>query len=124
MKAGPLRHRITIQTLPDPDLIETDDAGQPIEDWTTFIADVPASIRPLSGRELLAAAAINSEVTTRICTRYIAGLEDSRKRIVHPTTCCGIAADVYYDVLFPNDVDMAHREFEFLCSSGLRDVGG
>lgn len=50
MKAGRLRHRITIQQR-----TVTNVGEATTEAWTTFAADVPAEIRPLSGKEVAAA---------------------------------------------------------------------
>jgi SPP1 family predicted phage head-tail adaptor len=49
VKAGDLKHRITIEQL-----TVTNDDEATTEAWTTFAADVPARSRPLSGKEVAA----------------------------------------------------------------------
>jgi SPP1 family predicted phage head-tail adaptor len=67
MKAGALRHRITVEQL-----TETQDpsTGAVSQAWTTFAADVPCDVLPLSGREILAAAAADSGQRMRFVIRY------------------------------------------------------
>lgn len=69
MRAGKLRHRITIQ-----EVIETKSAsGAPIHTWRDW-ADVWASVEPLRGREFFASKQIQAEVSTRIRIRYLEGV--------------------------------------------------
>ncbi len=66
MQAGKLRHRVTIQRLlsggRDPN------TGDPINKWVD-LAVVWASVEPLSAREFVHSAAIQSKVTARITMR-------------------------------------------------------
>lgn len=73
-----LNKRITILRPPSPD--ETDEAGQPIDDWHP-VATVWAAIIPLRGRELESARQIHAEVTTRIEMRYRKGIDPTMKAI-------------------------------------------
>ena len=69
MQAGPLRHRITIETP-----TETQDTfGAAVATWATF-AERWAAIEPLTGREFFAAQQINAEVSHTIRLRYVAGV--------------------------------------------------
>ena len=69
MRAGELRHRITIEAP-----MATQNAfGEPIEGWTT-VADVWASREDLSGREAFLAMQTMAEVTTRFRMRYRDGV--------------------------------------------------
>lgn len=65
MKAGQMRHRITIQNF----TTHSDDFGQEIMKWFD-VATVWAEVRAISGRERLAAGAEMSEVTLRVWLRY------------------------------------------------------
>lgn len=65
-----LRHRIVIESK----TITRDAFGGVIETWGTFANDVPAEIVPLSGREFVAAQAMQSLVTTRMTIREIPGV--------------------------------------------------
>jgi SPP1 family predicted phage head-tail adaptor len=79
MKAGRLRHRVDIQTL----TIVLDSDGATEETWLSVVPKlIPARIIPLSGRELIAADAVQSKINTRIVIRYIAGII-ARMRVVH-----------------------------------------
>jgi SPP1 family predicted phage head-tail adaptor len=71
MRAGLLRHRIDIQSL---GLTQDTDTGEMVEGWVTTWAKVPASVRPLSARDLIAAQAGQSEATSRIVIRYRPGV--------------------------------------------------
>jgi SPP1 family predicted phage head-tail adaptor len=66
LRAGTMRHRITFQNR-----VETQDAntGALTETWTDAFT-CWASIDPLNGRELIAAAAVQSGVTHSITVRY------------------------------------------------------
>ena len=69
MRAGRLRHRVTIKTKS----VTRDDYGQETITWTTY-ATVWGSVEPLSGREYEAGQQIDMAVDTRIRIRYLAGV--------------------------------------------------
>lgn len=77
MKAGSLRHRITIQK---PVSGQNPDTGATTTTWEE-VAQVWASVEPLSVREFIAAKAGQSEVTARIVMRYRSGI-DATMRIL------------------------------------------
>ena len=70
MKAGDLRHRITLQS---PVLAQNPTTGTITESWESA-GEVYANIAPLSAREFIAAQAVQSKVSTRITIRYRAGV--------------------------------------------------
>jgi SPP1 family predicted phage head-tail adaptor len=78
MRAGTLRHRITVEHNAQ----TRDDFGGVTSAWAVFASSVPAAILPVSGREFFAAEASQAEVTTKIIMRDLAGLLPSM-RIVH-----------------------------------------
>lgn len=80
MKAGDLRHRITIQAPPEPEDVSQDNYGQEKPGWSRF-AIVNAAIEPLSGREFWNAQQIQATQVTRIRIRYLAGVTE-RMRVV------------------------------------------
>lgn len=91
MRAGRLRHRVTIEQFVT--ALDSDD-GERTEAWEdAFGILIPAEIEPLSGRELIAAAATQSKVTARIRIRYRPGVAPSM-RVVHRETTYGIDAVV------------------------------
>jgi SPP1 family predicted phage head-tail adaptor len=78
MKAGSLRHPITIQRR---DFIQDPGTGEMVAVWSDF-AKTWASIEPLSTREFIAAASSQSKVSARIVIRYRPGV-DATMRILH-----------------------------------------
>lgn len=78
MRAGKLRHRVTIQ---QPGQTQDPATGEPTTDWQD-VATVWASVEPLSAREFIAAQAGQSEISARIKIRYREGI-DATMRILH-----------------------------------------
>lgn len=66
LRAGDLRHRITIQR---PIYVQDPATGGMVRGWDD-VATVWGRVAPLSVREFVAAQAIASEVTARITIRY------------------------------------------------------
>lgn len=107
MQVGPLRKRVTIQKRS-----QVQDAyGQPLTAWED-VATVWAAIEPISGRELLAAAAVQSEVTHQVILRYRPGVV-SKMRIVYGSRI--------FDIQNVLDENERHRELTLLCVEGLND---
>lgn len=75
MRAGSLRHRITIEAQAE----VQDAAGDVTLDWTAFASNVPAEFKPGPGREYLAGEAIRNEVTGRFMLRYMPGVLPSMR---------------------------------------------
>lgn len=65
MRAGRLRHYITIQTV----TITND-----VESWADTHANVPASIEPLRGREFWESQTVSAETAYRVTIRYRSGV--------------------------------------------------
>lgn len=77
MRAGDLRHRITLQKRGEtrgPD-------GEVITGWVDFAASVPASVIPLSGREFVAAGEQQGEVQARVTIRWRDGVLDTMRML-------------------------------------------
>lgn len=88
LAAGVLRHRVRIEQLD----VELDSDGERTETWSdAFGLLLPAEISPLSGRELVAAAAVQSKVGVRIRIRHRPGVSASM-RVVHRDIVYGIEA--------------------------------
>lgn len=107
MQAGQLRHQTVIQSPPS----GQDDDGNPRTDWRT-VCQPYAKKEDLSGRELFAAQAAQSEVTTRFRIRYRTGLS-AKMRLL----CDG----VIYNIEAVLDRDGRKRELQLMCSSGLNN---
>lgn len=106
MKAGSLRHKITIQE----NAALNDAAGSQKPVWVD-VYSVYAAIKPLSGRELIVSQAENSEISVRIVIRYRAGITASM-RIVYQNTIYAIVAP-------PINTDMRSTELQIMCAAGL-----
>ncbi|MCK3852096.1 phage head closure protein [Pseudomonas sp. W2Jun17] len=78
MRAGDLRHRITIQRP-----VHTQDpvTGEMTPSWVD-VAKLWADVEPVSVNQFVAAATNQSKVSARIVIRYRAGI-DSTMRILH-----------------------------------------
>jgi len=85
---GRLRHRVTIERVETAD----DSDGVRTETWTPIWAPLPAEIMPISGGELIAAAATASKVDTRIRMRYRADIVALETRARHRDTIYTIEA--------------------------------
>lgn len=79
MRAGQLRHRITLQRP----VATQDEWGDPSPSWED-VATVAASIESISGREFFSAQQVQADVTTRITIRWRNGIEPAM-RITHAT---------------------------------------
>ncbi|MPS97503.1 MAG: head-tail adaptor protein [Pseudomonas sp.] len=80
MLAGKLRQRIDIQEFKPARDEVTGEFGE--SDWVDVWARCPASVEPLSARDVIAAKAGQSEATARIVIRYRPGVLPTM-RIVH-----------------------------------------
>jgi len=103
MRAGKLRHRISIERA-----IETQDSSynEAMLQWVLF-AEVSASINPLSGRELIRAKQVELEVDTEVIIRYLDGLSP-KMRIVY--------RDRVFEILSVINTEERNRELRLLCS--------
>lgn len=86
LRGGKLRHRVRIDELvpvedSNGDPTQDPATGALIQEWVT-VATVWAAIEPLSARELIQSAAMQSAVSARLVIRYRAGLH-AAMRFVH-----------------------------------------
>lgn len=78
MQAGRLRHLVAFDEL----VVDVDSDGAQVEHWIpAFGGPLSAEITALSGRELIAAQAVQSKVNTRIRVRYRPGFRASMRAI-------------------------------------------
>lgn len=89
MKAGPLRHFMTFEDK----VIDTDSDGATVETWEPAFGgrQLSVEIAALSGRELIAAQAVQSKVNTRIKARYRPGFV-ATMRGLHRSTIYNVEA--------------------------------
>lgn len=110
MKAGQLRHRITLQAL----TVELDSDGTQNDTWAdAFPAPLWSAILPLSGAELMAAQAVQSKVETRFVVRYRPDIVPSM-RAVH--------RGIFYNIEAIVPDNQSGREWLTLhCASGVNE---
>ena len=107
MRAGELKWQIQIQSPPAGKNAD----GDPNTEWTKLV-DVWAKKEDLSGRELLAAHAAQSEITTRFRIRYRNGVT-SKMRV--------LLGEVIYSIEAVLDRTGSMVELQLMCSSGLNN---
>lgn len=111
MRAGDLRHRIDIEAIQD----ELDSDGNLVPFWESILDSeepdlIPAAIYPLSGREFVAAQAVQAGVTTRITIRWRPNIGPAM-RVVH-------GADVYnIKAVLPDPT--LRRHLALMCEHGV-----
>ena len=103
MQAGKLKQRVTIE---QPVAGTRSGLGTPTT-WAS-VATVWASVEPLQGREYLAAQQAQSEVTTRVRLRYLAGIT-AAMRINHGGT-------IYNIVSPPINPNLRNQELILMCA--------
>ena len=81
MRNGPLRHRITLQSLSHVQDANTGEMVPVWADWPRPGARHWARIEPLSGRDFIAAKAVQSEVTARVVLRYLDGIDATMRML-------------------------------------------
>lgn len=100
MRAGKLRHRVTIEQPTE----SATGTGNVTRTWATF-AKRHCEIEPLTGTEFFSGAALEREVSARIRMRYLPGLT-AEMRIVH-------GSDVW-DIQSIINLDTRNREIEVM----------
>lgn len=109
MIAPRLRHRVTVQEFA---VVQDSETGAVSEQWTDLYEDVPAEIVPMSGREFVAAAAIQAGVNTRITIRYVDVITASM-RVVR-------GSDIYNIRAVLPDPTLA-RHLTLMCEAGVNE---
>ena len=109
MKAGRLRHHITIQRA---EHTETP-LGSYITTWVN-VATVSAEVKAISGRELMASGMVMSEATVRIWLRYRADITTSHRVVYHKLNTVGDKFGIV--AVIP---DAKHTLLELLCKGGV-----
>ena len=102
MEMGLLRHRVDIQLRNS----TLDAFGQAALTWTTLYT-IWASIEDISGKELIASMAINTELSTHIYIRYRAGITTANRVLYQGTT---------YNIQAVVDATGRKRELHLMCS--------
>lgn len=105
MRAGPLRHRVTIQNKS----VVQNTYGEEVITWTDFAA-VWAAVEPLRGREFLEGKQITAEVSTRIRIRHRDGILPEMQVVFGSIT---------YDIHSIIHIEEREREIHLMCQEIL-----
>lgn len=112
MRPQKLRHRIDIEALD----VTLDSSGAQVDQWASILSSddplLPAEIVPLSGREFVAAQAVQAGVTTRITIRWRDDVKPSM-RVVHDSDVYNIRA------VLPDPT--LRRHLTLMCETGVND---
>ena len=104
MRAGQLRHRITIQSY-----TTTNTQGEISKTWSTH-AKVWANIEPLTGREFFESGIEESEVSGKITMRYKSGVKP-QMRVLYDS--------VYYDIVSVIHTGLREREMVLMVKENV-----
>jgi head-tail adaptor len=115
MQAGRQRHRVVLEERAD-----VQDSVGDYEVAYIELAEVWASIIPVSGRERIAGAQVASEHDTRIVIRFRRGL-DSTIRIRHVVVHESPAIEELYDVQAILPDATGRRWLTFLCTKRVAE---
>lgn len=111
MRAGRLRHRVTIQSF----TTIRDAGGQPIEAWSD-VDTVWADVSPISGRELVAAGAVSAEATIRVWMRFRRDVSAASRLLCLNGPFKGLTLDI----TGPPIPDGKCTRLEILCKQGVK----
>ena len=101
MRAGQLRHRVTIQQKS----VARNSYGEEVITWAD-VDTVWASVEPLRGREFIEMRRAGAEVTTRIRMRYRSGIAPEMRVVYGSHT---------YDIKSVVHVEERQRELHLMC---------
>jgi SPP1 family predicted phage head-tail adaptor len=107
VKIGPMRQRVTVQTLSE----AQDSYNQKIQSWTDA-GTYWASIKNLSGREAVNAKQIKAESTHLVTMRYVGALFTSPGLL--PSMRLTFNSRIF-NILYVNNIDERNREYSLLC---------
>jgi SPP1 family predicted phage head-tail adaptor len=114
---GDFRHWLTFEDL----VVELDSDGAQVETWVPAFevnSRMPCEVTALSGRELLAAQAIQSKITTRLKVHYRPGFK-ARIRAWYDDPLLVDDATIYNIEAVIPDPGSRRRFVTLLCSSGV-----
>lgn len=108
LRIGPLNKQVTVQQRAP----GKDSHGQRLQTWTDHLANLWAAIEPVSGRELVAAQAVNAEVSHVVRLRHRAGIT-AGMRVLYQGRI--------FDIQAVLDPAMRHEQLRLLCLEGLSE---
>lgn len=109
MRAGKLRHRVTLQRYEE----SQGPLGEILKRWVDY-ATVFAEVKGISGREFLASGSLSSETSIRIWIRFRSDVKQGH-RVKH--TSSTVDGDIYgIEAALP---DNNRTSLELLCKGGI-----
>ena len=112
MRGGKLKHSITIEKTRG----TKDDYGQDVQTWVE-VCSVRADIRPIGGKERLAAMAYESKITHTVAIRYTSELEP----LVNAGAYRILFGDRVLQIIAGRNLDEKNRMIVFDCEEGPAD---
>lgn len=103
MRAGPLRERLTLQSV---EAGSQDDYGGSPESVSTF-ATVWGAVEPLRGVEMWKAQEVNPEISYRVRIRYRSGVVPTMRVITEDSKTLEVVSVV--------DLGERHRQMHLMC---------
>lgn len=105
MRAGRLRHRVTLQSA----TTTQNSYGEQVKAWVD-VGTFWAAVEPISGKERFASGERIHERDVRIVMRYIGTVTETHRILFQSRT---------YDIKAVVMKDSVKREYEFICTEGL-----
>ncbi|MGI6711877.1 MAG: phage head closure protein [Bacillota bacterium] len=102
MKAGKLRHRVTLQEFVE----VVDEYGTPIGSGWQDVATVWAAVEPFKGEEYIQLQNTQAELTAKVTIRYLPGIKPAM-RVLY--------GDRVFDIKSVIDPEERHRELQLMC---------
>ena len=115
VRAGNLRRRVTFQSR----IVTKDTFGQQVTSWLDTLTNVPADIQALTGRELIAAQAVNATITHQIDIRYSRTLADPVKTAAMRMVYVNSGVTRYFNPTSAINVDERNKLISIMASEGL-----
>jgi len=116
MRAGLLRHRVTIQTQPTT-AVDSYGAPVPTTAWFDNLPDVPAMIQPVAGNEYYLARQAQAAVSHKVTLRYMRLADGTRISPKCRVKFRDPEADIdrFFEIESVIDPEERHRELRLMC---------
>ncbi|WP_394547006.1 phage head closure protein [Pantoea ananatis] len=112
MEPGRLRHRVTVQNAVQVKL----PSGQPKDEWHAVATGLPAEVKGISGREIVASGAEKAEATIRVWMRYRSDITAASRLVCETGPYRGYVLDVIGIPIADNRM----TRLEILCKQGVK----
>lgn len=117
MRAGPLRHRVTIERL----IPQKSATGAVLDRYEPWLERIAAAVEPVTGAERWIANQPVADITARIRVRYRDGIT-AKMRVIHRRAAGSPTLEDIYDIEAVVPADGRKIEMHLLCKK--RDAEG